>query len=157
MTNTMLALALSLSFTSLACKQQQADKADKADKTGAAPAPAPAPAPTEADKPAAPRAMSATELFADYNKPGQDALALIDKWRPGVIVSGTVERTVSEESGLEHVWLDGGGGAHVTLDFTDQGAAAKQKGVKAGDKVTAQCAVGGSDAKLMMLTDCVMK
>ncbi len=150
MTKLRTTLAVALSLTLFAgCKKKEADTG----ASGTADKPA-----ESADKPAAPKTMSAPDLFADFNKPGQDGLALLDKWKPGVIVNGTVTNTISEETGLMHVWLDGENGAHVTLDFTDQGAAAKSKGVKSGDKVTAQCAVGGSDGnKMMMLTDCTLK
>ena len=150
---TTVALALSLSlFAFAACKKKEGDKAADP-KAGEA-----AKAGGEA-KPAggAPPSMDAPALFDDYNKPGQDGLALLDKWRPGVIVTGSVTNVITEEAGNSHVWLDGGNNHKVTLDFTDQGKAAKDKGVKAGDKVTAQCAIGGSDGNMMMLTDCTMK
>ena len=101
--------------------------------------------------------MEAPALFDDYNKPGQDGLALLEKWRPGVVVTGTVTNVITEEAGNSHVWVDGGNNHKVTLDFVDQGEAAKDKGVKAGDKVTAQCSIGGSDGNMMMLIDCTMK
>ena len=97
--------------------------------------------------------MSATDLWNDYNKPGQDGMALLNKWKAGVVVNGTVKTVVSESS----VWLDGAG-HNVQVDFADAGAAAKAKGVKAGDTITAQCKIGGSDgSNLMMLTDCALK
>ena len=141
-------LVIALSFTLFSgCKKK--DTADPAGGGGSKP--------VESSEAAGPKTMSATDLFADYNKPGQDGLALLQKWKAGVIVTGAVTNTIGEESGSLHVWLDGGGGNHVTLDFTDQGAGAKSKGVKSGDKVTAQCSIGGSDGKMMMLTDCTMK
>jgi hypothetical protein len=107
--------------------------------------------------PAGPRTMTAASLFDDFNAPGVDGMTLLERYRPGVVVSGTVTNTIGEESGALHVWLDGGGGHRVTLDFTDTGAAAKQKGVKAGDQVAAQCKVGGSDGTQMMLIECALK
>ena len=105
---------------------------------------------------AGPQAMTAAALFDDFNRPGQDPMALLDRYRPGVVVHGTVTNTIAEESGFLHVWLDAGTGNKVTLDFTDQGAAARDKGVKAGDQVSATCHVGGSDGKRMMLTGCAL-
>ena len=146
-TSMVLALALLAPLSFGACKKKEgsADKAPAGDKAAAKPAGG------------APPTMEAPALFDDYNKPGQDGLALLEKWRPGVIVSGTVTNVITEEAGNSHVWLDGGNKHKVTLDFTDQGKAAKDKGVKAGDKVTAQCSIGGSDGNMMMLTDCTMK
>jgi hypothetical protein len=157
MLRTSLVLALSLvAFTG--CKKKDSASGDKAaagDKAGAGTTAA---KPDEA-KPAAatPKEMDAPALFDDFNKPGQDGLALLEKWKPGVIVTGSVTNVITEEAGNSHVWLDGGNNHKVTLDFTDQGKAAKDKGVKAGDKVTAQCSIGGSDGNMMMLTDCTMK
>lgn len=152
-----LALALSLlAFTG--CKKKEegaaADKGTTAAKAGDTPKAADTP---KAEAKAKPAEMDAPALFADYNKPGQDGMALLEKWRPGVIVTGTVTNVIAEESGLTHVWTDGGDNHKVTLDFTDEGKAAKDKGVKAGDKVTAQCSIGGSDGNMMMLTDCTLK
>ena len=99
-----------------------------------------------------PKEMSATDLWNDYNKPGQDGMALLEKWRAGVIVNGTVKSVMGENS----VWLDAGG-KNMQLDFADA-AALQAKGVKAGDTVVAQCKIGGSDgSNLMMLTDCALK
>jgi hypothetical protein len=115
--------------------------------------------PTEGEAAAAagPVTMAAPALFDDFNKPGVDGMALLDKYRPGVVVSGTVTNTITEMDNAVTVWLDGGGTHHVSLGFTDNGAAASKKGVKAGDQVSAQCKVGGSTDNLMMLTDCALK
>ncbi|HEY5947891.1 MAG TPA: hypothetical protein VIV40_20465 [Kofleriaceae bacterium] len=154
---TSIALAVSLSlFAFSACKKKDGDSADKAAPAGGQGTTAAKP---DEAKPAEgkPIAMDAPALFDNHNKPGQDGLALLEKWRPGAVVTGTVTNVISEESGLAHVWLDGGNNHKVTLDFTDQGKAAKDKGVKAGDKVTAQCQIGGSDGNMMMLIECTLK
>lgn len=126
-------------------------------KEGGAAAASDKPAEGESAAPAGPLTMAAPALFDDFNKPGVDGMALLDKYRPGVVVSGAVTNTIAEMDNSVSVWLDGGGGHHVTLGFTDNGAAASKKGVKAGDQVTAQCKVGGSDGKMMMLIDCALK
>ena len=155
MLRTTLALALSLAaFTG--CKKKDADKAS-ADNTPAGQAAAKPDEGKPAEAAGKPAEMAAPALFDDYNKPGQDGLALLEKWKPGVIVSGSVTNVITEEAGNSHVWLDGGNNHKVTLDFTDSGKAAKDKGVKAGDKVTAQCSIGGSDGNMMMLVDCTLK
>lgn len=151
----MLRTSIALSLTLVlfpACKKKEEAKADKSAEGTAKTAGEPA-------KEAAGKviAMDAPALFADYNKPGQDGMALLEKWRAGAVVTGTVTNVIAEESGLTHVWLDGGDKHKVTLDFTDEGKAAKDKGVKAGDKVTAECQVGGSDGNMMMMTGCTLK
>ncbi len=145
-------LVAAASLTVSACKKKEGGEAAATKPTeGAAAAEGAAPAA------AAPLTMTAQALFDDFTKPGQDGMALLDKYRPGVTVSGAVTNTIAEESGLLHVWLDGGNNHKVTLDFTDQGAAAKQKAVKTGDQLSATCQVGGADDKMMMLIDCVLK
>lgn len=106
---------------------------------------------------AGPVTLAAPALFDDFNKPGVDGMALLDKYRPGVVVNGAVTNTITEMDNSLTVWLDGGNGHHVSLGFKDNGAAASKKGVKAGDQVTAQCSVGGSDGKMMMLIDCALR
>jgi len=147
-------LALSLSLLAAAgCK-----KKDDAASTDKGTAGATAAKPDEA-KPAGgkPIEMEAPALFEDYNKPGQDGMALLDKWRAGAVVTGTVTQVITEEAGNASVWLDAGNNKKLSLGFADDGKAAKDKGVKQGDKVTAQCQIGGSDGNLMMLTDCTLK
>jgi hypothetical protein len=145
-----LAVTLLLAFTG--CKKKEAASGDKAapgatDKAAAKPDEA-------SDKPIA---MDAPALFDDYNKPGQDGVALLQKWRPGAIVTGTVAQVITEEAGNATVWLDAGNNHKITLGFADDGKAATAKGVKQGDKLTAQCKIGGSDGNMMMLTDCTLQ
>ncbi|HTJ41425.1 MAG TPA: hypothetical protein VL463_04990 [Kofleriaceae bacterium] len=115
------------------------------------------PAEGSTDQPAGPVTLAAPALFDDFNAPGKDGMALLDKYRPGVVTSGAVTNTITEMDNSMTVWLDAGNGHHVSLGFKDNGAAASKKGVKAGDQVSAQCSVGGSDGKMMMLIDCDLK
>lgn len=102
--------------------------------------------------------MDSVALYEDYNKPGQDGLALMQKWENGVVVSGAVTQVITEESGKTTLWLSGGEKKRVSLDFKDEGKAAKDKGLKKDDKITAKCAIGGADGtSLMMLLDCELK
>lgn len=102
-----------------------------------------------------PKTMTAQQLFEDFTKlSGADAL---NAYRDGVIVSGTVLRTGEEGDGSTFVHLDAGNGKWVLLAFADKGAAAKSKGLKKGDAVTAKCGVGGSDGMQVMNTDCELK
>jgi hypothetical protein len=151
MLRTSLAIALALLVVP-ACKKKEGEGGGKPAESGKT-----ADKPAEGAKPAEggdkPKEMSATDLFADYNKPGQDGMALLDKWRAGVIVTGDVKNVVGEDT----VWLNAGEGVNLSVGFADGGKAMKEKGLKAGDKVAAKCSIGGSDGKLMMLTDCELK
>ena len=113
--------------------------------------------PAEGGAAAGPLTMAAPALFDDFNKPGQDGQALYEKYNAGIVVSGAVTNTITEMDNSVSLWLDAGNGHHVTLAFKDNGKAASAKGVKAGDTVSASCQVGGSDGKMMMLTDCALK
>jgi hypothetical protein len=159
-------ITLALTFAALvvapACKKKDDSGAatktteTKTDTTAAKPEAEKA-AETAVDKPANPLTMDAPALFDDYNKPNQDAMALMEKWRPGVVVTGVVTQVITEEAGNSSVWLDGGNNHKISLGFKDDGKAAKDKGVKKDDKIMAQCQIGGSDGNLMMLTDCELK
>ena len=96
--------------------------------------------------------MTAEAFFQDFTSlKGMDA---INKYKDGVVVSGTVLRTGEEGDGSMFVHLDAGGGKWVALAFTDKGAAAKAKGVKQGDSLKAKCKVGGAADTYVMNTDC---
>lgn len=100
--------------------------------------------------------LDAAAFYKDFN--ALDGMKALDKYGDGVIVSGKVLRTIEEATGSLVVWLDSGEGTWVSLGFKDDGAAAKEKGIKEGDTVKAQCAVGGSDgAKYVMNVDCELK
>ena len=157
---TCIVLALSLlAFTGCKKKDDAAstDKATADDKAAAAADKASAKPAEDKAVEGKPIAMDAPALFDDYNKPGQDGLALLDKWRGGTIVTGTVTQVMAEESGKATLWVDAGGNHKMSLGFTDDGKAATDKGVKKGDKITAQCQIGGSDGNLMMLVECALK
>lgn len=155
------ALALTLALLVVPACGGKKEEGGGAAKTGEAKAPA---GDKAADKaPEAPAAAAAPEmdsvaLYEDYNKPGQDGLALMKKWENGVTVSGTVTQVISEESGKTTLWLSGGEKKRVSVDFKDEGKVAKEKGIKKDDKITAKCSIGGADGtSLMMLTDCELK
>jgi hypothetical protein len=96
-----------------------------------------------------PLVMSAADLWTDYNKP-RDGMALLERYRPGVIVNGTVTR-VLDEGGKTTLYFEPAPKKLMSLAFADA------KGKKQGDAVTAQCKVGGATDNLMMLLDCVAK
>lgn len=153
-------LALTLTLVVAACGGKK-DEGAGATKTGEAPAAAAKSADKvpEAPPPAAKAPeMDSVALYEDYNKPGQDGLALMQKWENGVVVSGTVTQVIGEESGKTTLWLSGGEKKRVSLDFKDDGKAAKDKGIKKDDKITAKCSIGGADGTaLMMLLDCELR
>ncbi len=112
----------------------------------------------EAPPAAAAPEMDSVALYEDYNKPGQDGMALMKTWENGVVVTGTVTQVIGEESGKTTLWLSGGDKKRVSVDFKDDGKVAKEKGIKKDDKITAKCSIGGADGtSLMMLTDCELK
>jgi hypothetical protein len=99
--------------------------------------------------------MTAPDFYKDFTSlKGMD---VINKYKDGVVVSGTVLRTGEEGDGSMFVHLDAGDGKWVALSFADKGAAAKAKGVKQGDAVKAKCKVGGADANYVMNTDCELQ
>lgn len=151
------ALALGLALVVLpACGKKEEGGAGKASEGGGSTKEDKVEAKAEA-KPAVIE-MDSVALYEDYNKPGQNGLDLMKKWEKGVIVSGTVTQVITEEAGNTTLWLSGGEGKRVSLGFKDDGKAAKEKGIKKDDKLTAQCQIGGADGTaLMMLTDCELK
>jgi len=99
--------------------------------------------------------MTAPDFYKDFTSlKGMD---VINKYKDGVVVSGSVLRTGEEGDGSMFVHLDAGEGKWVALSFADKGAAAKAKGVKQGDAVKARCKVGGADANYVMNTDCELQ
>ncbi len=140
-----IALLATATIATTGCKKDKKEGGDEpAAKTGGG------------DKPAAVAELDAAAFYKDFNS--LEGMAVIEKYEAGVIVSGKVLRTITEESGKMAVWLDSGEGTWVSLDFKDEGKAAKDKGVKEGDTVKAHCQVGGSDgAKYVMNIDCELK
>ncbi len=146
MTIRMLSLVAVIALGGFACKKKD-DTQGAAAKSGGASAPAKAePAPK------GPPELTATDFFKDYNS--LKGMEVMDKYGDGVVVSGTVKRTIEEMDGSLKVWLDAGNPNWVSLGFKDNGAAAKAKGVKAGDQVKAKCSVGGGMDKQIMNVNC---
>jgi hypothetical protein len=142
-----IAISLALTLALAACGDKDENKSDNEPAGKGTPA---------AAKPAAgPPALTAPEFFADYNS--LEGMEVLDRYGDGVTVSGTVLRTIEEMDGSLVVWLDAGDGNWVSLGFTDQGAAAKDKGVAADSEVTATCKVGGGMDKYIMNIDCELK
>jgi hypothetical protein len=144
-----LSLSLAAFLALAACKK------DEPEGGGATPSAGPA-AGGGALAAAGPKEMTAEAFVADYLGT-TDGLALMDRYRDGVVVSGTVQRTIEEMDGSTVVWLDAGGGKWVSLGFTDQGAAAKERGLKAGDSAKARCKVGGGMDNYVMVIDCELQ
>jgi hypothetical protein len=140
-----IALITTLSITA-ACK-----KDDKKPEEGA-----PAAKTEEKAKqaaPAGPKEMTAEAFVTDFLGE-KDGMALLDRYRDGIVVTGNVKQTIEEMDGSLAVWLDAGNPKYVSLGFKDQGAAAKSKGLKQGDPVKARCQVGGGMDNYVMVTDC---
>ena len=144
-------LSLSLALSLVACK----------DKKEGSEAPSKAEPATKSAEPSEPAAAAGTPvktdakaLFTEFTTPDADGMALLDKYRPGVTVTGTIKNLGKEESGTPVVMLDAGEG-NTMLGWKDDAAAAeKAKAWKVGDSITVTCQVGGAMDKLMQLTDC---
>lgn len=147
MTIRMLSLAALLALGGAACKKKD-DNHGAASTGGSAPTAEAKTAPA----PKGPPELTAPDFFKDYNS--LKGMEVMDKYGDGVVVSGTVKRTIEEMDGSLKVWLDAGDPNWVSLGFKDNGAAAKSKGVKAGDQVKAKCQVGGAMGKQIMNIDC---
>jgi len=117
-------------------------------KKSSAPAEAPA-----APENAGPATLAAAAFDADYRS--LQGLELLNKYRSGVALTGNVKRTMEEEDQSFHVWLDVDGKKWISVSFTDKGAAAKAKNLKAGSpvKVTCQKVLGSAD-NYIMVGDC---
>jgi hypothetical protein len=138
---------LALAFTTSACKKDDAKKEGGAAKT------------SDKAEPAAAKkgvkTLTAPEFFTHYMS--LEGMAVLDEYGDGVIVSGTVKQTIEEGDGSFVVWLDANDGKWVSLGFVDKGAAAKAKGTKAGDALTAKCQVGGGMDNYIMNIDCELQ
>ena len=114
-------------------------------------APAEAPAPENVG----PATLSAAAFDAQYRS--LEGLELLNKYSSGVILTGSVKNVIEEEDKSLKVWVDASGGKWISLSFTDQGAAAKAKGLKAGSAVKATCGkVLGSADRYIMVGDCTL-
>jgi hypothetical protein len=124
---------------------------DKGDKAGGDQAGKPA-------KSTGPLVMTAEEFFNDFSST-EDGMKLLEKYRGGVVVSGKMKQQMdaTEVGGSYNIWVEAGGPHWIDLDFADDGAAAKAKGFKPGDAVTASCKVGGMSGNYIMNVDCVLQ
>ena len=104
---------------------------------------------------AGPATLGAAAFDADYRS--LQGLELLDKYRSGVVLTGSVKSTLEEEDKSFHVWLDASGGKWISLSFSDKGAAAKAKGLEAGSPIKATCGkVLGSADRYIMVGDCAL-
>jgi hypothetical protein len=157
-----LALACSLALALVACKKKDdtaasADKTPPAAKSAAGTAPAePAPPPAPPPTPVAKSEYKADELFAATA--GQSRMDLMEKFKDGVTVTGSVTKVDEPAGGEYSVELDAGDKHVVAVTFADFGKAAKAKGVKAGDTITATtCQVTNPTADRLAVVTCELK
>ncbi len=89
---------------------------------------------------------------------GVSRMDIMEKFKDGVTVTGTIIK-VDEPAGGEYaVSLDAKSGHTVVLTFSDFGATAKAKGLKAGDAVTAtKCQIVNPTADRLPLVLCTLK
>jgi hypothetical protein len=145
MKQTKIVIALGLVLAIAACSKDKEGGAGTSGKTGEAPA-------------KGPLQMSAKDLWEDYGK--HDGMKLLERYKEGVVVTGKIKSVggdPADTSSPLSLMLDVDGSAKlITLDFKDEGAAARSK--KAGDEVTATCAdVMGQSGNLMQLGGCTLK
>lgn len=75
-----------------------------------------------------------------------------------VELTGKVTKVITEMNDSKKLWLEGEGEGWVSLQFTDDGAAVKEKNIAEGAEVTALCDIGGADpGKYVMMTQCELK
>ena len=103
---------------------------------------------------AAPAELTAADLYRDYS--ALRGTAVLETYAGGVVVTGTISRVVElGDEGLQ-IWLAVDRGA-VALAFADQGAEARQKGLRSGAALRARCQVGGKPEEVLFLTACVLR
>ena len=109
-----------------------------------------------------PLEMTAPALWADYTSGKYKGMDLLDRYRPGVKVTGKVKQVIGQEDPKINfnIWLDVDGQKWIDVQFMpdDPGtAAARQKGVKQGDDVTATCKIGGRTDNFILMNDCTLQ
>jgi hypothetical protein len=142
MRHTTLALALACSLFTAGSKKTDSG-ASASDKSAEAPAAAAGPVKT-----------TATDLFADFTKPGGDAMALINKYHDGATFSGTVKTAPGDEAPTTMI-IGAGDKKNIMAQFKPE-AAAKIKTVKSGDSVTVTCKIDGATGGMMQASDCTL-
>jgi hypothetical protein len=81
----------------------------------------------------------------------------LPKYKAGVLVSGTVINRI-DDLGSTFIHLGAGENKRVALTFSDQGAAARARGVKVGDEMVALCQLGEmSGAVEVIVGSCVLQ
>lgn len=99
---------------------------------------------------------SSVEWYKEYMAvKGADAMKYMDK---KVELTGKVTKVITEMDESKKLWVEGEGEGWVSLQFTDNGAAVKDKSIAEGAEVTALCDIGGADpGKYVMMTQCELK
>jgi hypothetical protein len=98
---------------------------------------------------------AAADFFKHYNS--LKGMEVMEHYKDGVTVTGAITKLITEMDESLGIWIDAGDPNYVSLKFKDKGAAAKEKGVKEGDSVTAKCSIGGAMNNQIMLLDCELK
>jgi hypothetical protein len=99
--------------------------------------------------------VGAAEFYGTYST--LKGAELLEKYSAGVVVSGTVDRTLNlgGDEGFQ-LWLAVGGPGHIAVKFQDGGKAARQKKVKQGDPIAVRCQIGGKPEEVLYLVDCAL-
>lgn len=134
-------------------------------KPGDKPATTAAPAPAAPATPAAPAAPAADAVKAEY-KPAEvwseigtmSHMDRMTKFRDGVVVTGVVAKIKDDPAGEYGLEMDAGSNHVVEVRFADFGKAAKDKGVKVGDSITAtKCSPTNPEGDRMAMVTCELK
>jgi hypothetical protein len=136
-----------------ACKKKDdaASSAGAADKSGAADkGGGTAEKPVDKAAPAGPTKTTPKDLFTEFGDPKADAMALLDKYKAGATITGTI-KTAPGDAAPTSAIMDVDGKNMIMMSFTEP-----PKGIKAGDTITATCKIGGESGSMMQVNDCVM-
>jgi hypothetical protein len=155
-----LILSLSLSLTSIGCgkKDDASAPAGKATASDKAPTPTPTPAPAPAATPSAPAKSDykADELFKATAD--QSYIDLMDKFKDGITVSGTIAKIDDPATGEYTAELDAGDKHVIAVTFADFGKAVKAKKLKVGDTLGAtKCQPTKPEAGRFAVIQCELK
>lgn len=99
---------------------------------------------------------TSVDWFKEYMAvKGADAMKYMNK---KVELTGKVKKVITEMDESQKIWLEGEGEGWVSLQFTDNGAKVKEKGLAEGAEVKATCGIGGADpGKYVMMIDCELQ
>ena len=108
-----------------------------------------------------PLELTSAALWDEYTSGKYKGMDLLNRYRPGVKVTGKVKQVIGQEDPKTNlnIWIDADGEHWIDAQFMPDGpgtAAARAKGVKVGDDVTVTCKISGRTDNFILLNDCAM-